>query len=84
MKQQIHIISDAITQYNESVLSLRANEEKLKINIIKFIKFANQTVNVVDSLSYSQTVTDHFNTLSLLISDLDNKFDVITRSILFS
>lgn len=84
VRQQIHIISDAISDYNKSAQALYLNEQKLNDNIIKFNKFSEGTVTKINSLTYSQTITDHFNLLSHLINELNEEFDVIISSILFS
>lgn len=59
MKKQIHIMSDAILNYNKSALALQANERKLNENILKFNQFANKTAVVLNSLAYYQTIEMH-------------------------
>ena len=43
MKQQIHIISDAIHNYNYSAQLLKSNEFTLSENIAKFSNFSTKT-----------------------------------------
>lgn len=84
LKQQVHIISEAISGYNRSALTLKFNEEKLNKNIKIFNKFSNSSIIRINSLTYVQTVMDHLNLLSQITEELDEEFDVIISSILFS
>lgn len=84
MKQQIYMLSVALSHYNKWVLALHANEEKLNYYFLIFNKFSNYTGLKINSMTYYQTVTDHFNTLSNLILNLNNKFDVLIQPILFA
>lgn len=45
MKQQIHTISYAIKNYNESAQSLKINVERLNQNFKKFDEFSRLTTN---------------------------------------
>lgn len=84
MKQQIHIISEAISDYNKSAIDLKLNQERLNANILKFNRFEKETVFVINSMTYFETVTDHLNFLTHLITELNEEYDVITSAILFS
>lgn len=84
MKQQINIISDAIKNYNNSIVSFKTQEEKFNSNIQKFNKFSKATTNSVNQLISGQLVTDHVNLLTQTINDLNEKYDVIISSILFA
>lgn len=84
MKHQIHIVSDAIADHNKTALALKFNEEKLNENIIKFNKFSSSSAKRVNSLTYAQTVTDHFNLVTQLVNELNEEFDEIISAILFS
>lgn len=84
MKQQIHVISNAISEYNKTVLALKVNEEKFNKNFETFNIFANKTVTKVNSLSYYQTLNSHLNLLSFLINETDDDFSLLISTILFS
>lgn len=84
MKQQIHIITEAISDYNKSATDLKLNQERLNANIIKFNQFEKKTVFVINSMTYFETVTDHLNFLTQLVTDLNEEYDVLTSAILFS
>lgn len=84
MKQQIHIISGAIKNYNESAQSLRKNEEKLNENIKKFNHFSKTTSNSLNSLSQNQLITEYLALLSQMIAELQEQYDTIISSILFA
>lgn len=84
MKQQIYIISEAISDYNKSAIDLKMNQERLNANIEKFNRFEKKTIFVVNSMTYFETVTDHLNFLTHLTTELNEEFDVITSAILFS
>lgn len=84
MKQQIHIISDAITNYNESAQSLKINEEKLNENIAKFNKFSKITTDQLHSVSHAQVINDHVSLLTQMSSELNEQYDVIISAILFA
>lgn len=84
MKQQVHIMSDAISDYNKTSRALYVNEQKLNNNFAKFNKFAEGTVRKINSLSYLQTRIDHLNLLSQLIVELREELEVTISAILFS
>lgn len=84
MKQQIHIISSAIKNYNESAQSLRNNEEKLNENIKKFNLFSKSTSNSLESLSQSQIITEYLTLLFQMITQFNEEYDTIISSILFA
>ncbi|KAL3273995.1 hypothetical protein HHI36_015413 [Cryptolaemus montrouzieri] len=84
MKQQIHILSDAISTYNKSCLSLSANEKKLNENFETFNKFSKSALRRINSLTYFQTVSIHFSSISFIMDNLEENFDVIISAILFS
>lgn len=84
MKQQIHIISEAISDYNKSVIDLKLSQQNINDNIDKFNRFADGTVLAINSMTYYETVTDHVNFLSQLATELSEDYDVIIASILFS
>lgn len=84
MKQQIHIMSDAISDYNKTSQALYLNEQKINENFVKFNKFAKDVVMTINSLTFVQTRIDHLNLLSQLINELNEELDIIVSSILFS
>lgn len=84
MKQQIHIMSDAISDYNKTSQALYLNEQKINENFSKFNKFAKDVVMTINSLTFVQTRIDHLNLLSQLINELNEELDIIVSSILFS
>lgn len=84
MKQQIHIISSAIKNYNASAQSLKLNENKLNSNIKKFNKFSENTNAKIQSLELNQAITENMGFLSELINELNEEFDVLISSILFA
>lgn len=84
IKQQIHILSDAIQEQNKSVLTMRANEKKLNDNIVKFNTFSSNVTKQINALTYFQKVQDHLNLITQIITGLNEQFDVIISSILFA
>lgn len=84
MKQQIHVISNAISEYNKTVLTLQVNEEKLNKNFEIFNVFANKTISKINSLSYYQLLTVHINLLSFIINETDDDFSLLIATILFA
>lgn len=84
MQQQVHIISNAISEYNRTAYTLKINEERLNKNIEIFDKFANNTVTTINSLNYYQTMTSHLNLLSFIVNEADDDFSVLISMILFS
>lgn len=84
MKQQIHVISSAIKNYNESAQTLRLNEDKLNANIKKFNIFSKSTANHLESLSRTQIITEYLMLLSQMIQELNEEYDTLISAILFS
>lgn len=84
MKQQIHIMTDAISEYNKTSQALYLNEQKINENFGKFNKFAKDAVMTINSLTFVQTRIDHLNLLSQLIDELNEELDIIISSILFA
>lgn len=84
MKQQIHIISNAIQNYNESIQNFKINEDKLNDNILQFNKFVNSTKQAITSLAHSESFLEHNTLLIQLVEELNEQFDVIISSILFA
>lgn len=84
MKHQVHIMSDAISNYNKTAQGLLLNEQKLNDNVNKFNNFARNVTDRVNSLTFTQTKIGHFNLLSQIISELNEELDQIISAILFS
>lgn len=84
IKQQVHIISDAIKNCNTSATSLRIKEKKLNSNIGKCNKFGNTTNNYIQTLERYQAITDYLSLLSQIISELNVEHDIQNTAMLFS
>lgn len=84
MNQQVHILTDAIKEYNETANAISTNQNLLNDNIRIFNKFANSTAKRINSMTFAQKVTDHLNLLTLLANELNEEFDIVISSILFS
>lgn len=56
MKQQIHVMSDTIDNFNKSSQSLKLNEERLNNNIIAFNKFVQNATDSINLLYYKIAV----------------------------
>lgn len=84
MRQQIHIMSDAIQNYNNTAQTLQSNEEKLNYNILQFNNFSESTSNKIQKLELTQVVSRHVNLLSQMISDLNEEIDIQISAILFA
>lgn len=63
MQQQIHVISDTISNFNNSVRSLKINEENLNANIVKFNKFSTDVTNQVLADEIEIEILDHMLSL---------------------
>lgn len=84
MQQQIRVMSSAIENYNNSVVSLKLNEEKLNKNFEKFNEFSTQVSNKINEFSHIRLITEHINLLSQLIVELNEEYDILISSILFA
>lgn len=84
MRQQVHILSDAINDYNKTAQALISNQNTLNKNVAAFNKFASSTTKRVNSLTFMQTITNQLNLLTQLTNELKEEFDTIISAILFS
>ena len=84
LKQQVHIISDALSDYNKTAQLILETQNILNNNIAKFNKFATSTGKRINSLTFAQTITSHLNLVTQLINELNEELDVIPSAILFS
>lgn len=84
MKQQIHVISSAIKNYNASAQSLKVNEEKLNENIEKFNKYSRATTHELKVINQRQAIIDYISLLMQMTSELNQEFDNIISAILFA
>lgn len=81
MKQQIAVVSNAIQNFNASVINLKINEEKFNENLKKFNHFSNQTTSAINELRLQRVIADQLHLLSKLVSKLDNYCDLLIESI---
>lgn len=84
MQQQIHIMSSSIQTYNETLLALKTNEERLNQNFKKINDFEHNVNNKITHFALVETVNDHISLLNELVSELNEEYDIIISSILFA
>lgn len=70
LKSQIQIISSTIRNFNNSVSSLKQNEQKLNENLKLINAFASKTSNSLDKLELESLILQHTITLSALANQL--------------
>lgn len=79
MQQQIHVITDTIRNFNQSVQSLRDNENSLNENILKFNKFSR---DVTDHVVYDDIEIEILDHLLLLIELLNESLEISEQYLL--
>lgn len=84
MQQQIHVISSAIINYNNSIQSFKNNENKLNENIRNFNKFGKTVSDRLNHIVSAQSTLGHINFLTELSLELNEEYDIIIASILFA
>lgn len=84
MHQQIHIMSSAIVNYNNSVQSFKINENELNRNIQKFNNFSKTITNRLNEIVSARAALNHLYLLTELTLELNEEYDVIIASILFA
>ncbi|KAL3283938.1 hypothetical protein HHI36_018106 [Cryptolaemus montrouzieri] len=84
MRQQIHIISDAIYNYNSSALLLKANEEKLNLNFIKFNNFSESTNSRLQLIEQNQLISNRLNLLTQMVTEISEEMNIQIESLLFA
>lgn len=81
LKTQIQVISSTIQNFNNSVVSLQLNENKLNKNIEMINKLSSETNQYLDDLKLHTIITQHVMTLSLFTSRLSSEYDQYINSI---
>lgn len=84
MKQQIHIISSALKNYNSSIELLKANEIKLNQNFVKFNHFSKLIDVDLRLQSQKQAILEYTSILFQIFNELNQEFDNIIAAILFA
>ncbi|XP_063920701.1 uncharacterized protein LOC135135549 [Zophobas morio] len=84
MQKQIHIISSAITNYNNSVSSFKNYEMRLNENINRFNNFSKVVSKKLNQVTVVEDIITHLNLLTQLITELNEEYDVLISSILFA
>lgn len=70
LKSQVQIISSTIRNFNNSVASLKSNENKLNENLKMINSFSQKTNNAIDKLELESLITQHTLTLSSLANQI--------------
>lgn len=76
LKSQIQIISSTIRNFNESVISLKQNENRMNENFASINKLSANINSYVDELSLKTLVTQQITTLSSLTNKLANEYEI--------
>lgn len=72
LKSQIQIISSTIRNFNNSVTSLKINEDKLNENLKQINSFSQRVNNAIDKLELESLITQHILTLSALANQISS------------
>ena len=84
LKQQIHVMSNAIKSYNDSVYSLKINEDRLNENIKTYNNFSQNINNILDELNLKQRISETIHILVQMTTEVNENYDIIISSILFA
>lgn len=84
LRNQIQVVKSTITNFNETIMTLKLNEEQLNKNIFKFNNFSKSVLEKIKKLNISEQITSNLNLLTFLITNLEQNFDDIINAILFA
>lgn len=84
MKEQIHVIKTTVGNFNDSIQSLKLHEKTLNSNIEQLNEFFKKDNTF--KIKYVATVKllSHLNTLTYLVNELSEQFDVLIDAVLFT
>lgn len=84
MKEQIQVVKSTITNFNESIHSLKIHESTLNENIKKLNHFIDNEIKSISEIKISLKLNAHMNELTYLANELNEQYDLIINAILFS
>lgn len=84
MKEQIQVIKSTISNFNESIGTLKIQEKLFNENIEKFNMFIQNTIDKESVFESSVIVTGHMNKLTYLVNELNEQYDQIIDAVLFA
>lgn len=84
MKDQIHVVRSTISNFNDSIESLKIHEETLNSNIAQLNDFLVKDQQYKRKNEVSMTLLSYLNTITYLVNELNEQLDVLMDAILFA
>ena len=84
LKQQVQVVKSTISNFNHTMSDLNKNKDIYNVNFQKLANYSQIINKNYFSLELKQTLDNHFNLLTLLISELETEFTNIIDTILFA
>lgn len=84
LKEQVQVIKSTISNFNDSINSLKMYEKVFNDNIGKLNSFMENTINREYSLENCIQAVEHLSSLTYLVNELSEQYDVLINAILFA
>lgn len=84
LKQQVQVVQTTITNFNHTINDLNKNREFFSLNFEHLTNFTTSLNKKFIDLETQQILDEHFNLLTLLISELKNEYTNLIDTILFA
>lgn len=84
LKDQIQVIKSTISNFNDSMKTLKFNELILNENINQLNRFGSAITNKTVELEKSNIVNNHLSLLTYLINEINQQYDVLIDAVLFA
>lgn len=83
MKDQTHVFKTTISNFNDSLLSLKDHEKVLNKNIDQLNEYLRKDLDAKTRYMTAIKLLSHLNSLTYLVNELNEQYDVLTDAILF-
>lgn len=84
LSQQIQVVKSTITNFNNTITNLDKNREVFNENFQKLTNFSKDLNNKIFSLEMKQHLDEHFGSLSMFVSELENEISTLINAVLFA
>lgn len=84
LSQQIQVVKSTITNFNNTITNLDKNRIIFNDNFQKLSNFSKNLNNKIYNLEMKQRLDEHFASLSLFVSELENEISTLINAILFA
>lgn len=84
MKEQIHVIRSTISNFNDSIESLRAHENTMNANTAQLNEFLFNDNKYTRKNDVSLKLLSYLNVITYLVNELNEQLDVLMDAVLFA